>query len=129
VWNAARHDGSEVSKERYGRFFVHLLERGQRDFFGGDERPGQFAVLVNAKGFGRRNIDFGMMRSAGPVIELNYPERQYRTYVLSVGPLITFAWGVVSKFLDPGTVFKIRLAGGFDDAALLEDFTPDQVQV
>ena len=54
---------------------------------------------------------------------MNFPERQYRTYVMSVGVLITFAWNIVSNFLDPGTVFKIRLVKGFDDQSLLEDFT------
>jgi hypothetical protein len=76
VWNAARHNGEEISPERYTRYFVYLLENGQRDFFGGPENPGMFCVLVNAKGAGRKNLDFPMMKIAGPIIELNYPERQ-----------------------------------------------------
>lgn len=62
VWNAARHDGTTISPERYSRFFVQLLERGQRDFFGGAEKPGHFCILVNARGVGRKNLDFPMMK-------------------------------------------------------------------
>jgi len=75
VWNAARHDSS-LGAERYARFFVYLLESGQRRFFGGPERPGHFCVVLNAAGAGLRHLDFPMMRLAGPMIELNYPERQ-----------------------------------------------------
>jgi hypothetical protein len=115
-------------QKRYTRYFVYLLETGQRDFFGGAEKDGHFCVLLNAKGVGRRNLDFAMMKVAGPIIELNYPERQYRTFVLSVGTVITMAWRAVSNFLDPGTVFKIRLVGSFADRELLEDFTEEKVQ-
>lgn len=52
---------------------------------------------------------------------------RYRTYVVSVPTLVSFAWGIVANFLDPGTVFKIRLVGGFGDPALLDDFTTDKV--
>jgi len=41
---------------------VQLLERGQRDFFGGAEKPGHFCILVNARGVGRKNLDFPMMK-------------------------------------------------------------------
>lgn len=47
--------------------------------------------------------------------------------MVSVPTLVSFAWGIVANFLDPGTVFKIRLVGGFGDPALLDDFTTDKV--
>lgn len=53
---------------------------------------------------------------------------RYRTYVVNVGTVVTFAWRAVSTFLDPGTVVKIRLVGGFHDLALLDDFSPAQVR-
>ena len=42
--------------------------------------------------------------------------------------MITFAWRIVSTFLDPGTVFKIRLVNNFNDASLLEDFTAPRIR-
>jgi len=48
--------------------------------------------------------------------------------VVSVGTMITFAWRIVSTFLDPGTVFKIRLVDNFNDKALLEDFTAPRIR-
>jgi hypothetical protein len=72
VWNAARHNASGViPAERYTRYFVYLLETGARDFFGGSEKPGLFSIMLNAKGVGRRNIDFAMMKLAGPIIEVS----------------------------------------------------------
>jgi hypothetical protein len=61
-------------------------------------------------------------------LQLNFPERQYRTYVMSLGVIITFAWNIVSNFLDPGTVFKIRLVTGFGDPVLLQDFSAEQIK-
>ena len=112
-----------MSSERYARYFVHLLESGCEEFFGGPERAGTFTLVVNAKGVGWKNLDFATMKLAGPVVEGNYPERQFRTYVVSVGSLVTFAWRAVSNFLDPGTVFKIRLVDTFTATpTVLADF-------
>jgi hypothetical protein len=126
VWNAARHDGSQVSPERYGQFFVHLLDVGAAEHFGGVERAGAFTLVVNARGVGWKNLDFATMKLAGPVLERHFPERQYRTYVVSVGPLVTVAWRAVSSFLDPGTVFKIQLVDSLASTKgdLAFDFEP-----
>jgi len=88
---------------------VHLLDVGAVEYFGGIEKGGTFTLVVNARGVGWKNLDFATMKLAGPIVENNFPERQYRTYVVSSGTLVTIAWRAVSTFLDPGTVFKIKL--------------------
>ena len=128
VWNVARHDGSEVSPERYTKFFIYLLEVGARDFFGGAEKPGTFVIILNAAGIGPKNLDIAGGKYAGPILENHFPERQRRTYVVHVGRLIRFAWGIACNFLDPGTVYKICLLSGFHEQALLENFSPEQVR-
>jgi len=100
---------NQVSPERYAKYFVHLLDIGAAEYFGGIERAGTFTLVVNARGVGWKNLDFTTMKLAGPIVENNFPERQYRTYVVSSGTLVTVAWRAVSTFLDPGTVFKIKL--------------------
>jgi len=67
----------------------------------------------------------------GPTIEGNYPERQFRTYIVSVGSLVTFGWRVVSSFLDPGTTHKIQLVDSLaaPSPSLRADFTPAQLAV
>jgi hypothetical protein len=42
-------------------------------------QPGTFVVMANVKGVGRKNLDFALGKIAAPIIELNFPERQYRT--------------------------------------------------
>ena len=34
IINVARHEAMGVSAERYGRYFVHLIERGSAEYFG-----------------------------------------------------------------------------------------------
>ena len=47
--------------------------------------------------------------------------------MLPVGVIISFVWRVVSNFLDPGTVFKIRLVNDYDHPDCVSQFDEAQL--
>jgi len=118
VWRMMLHDQQFCAKDRMVRYFIYMLEKGIKL-----AHPVEtFVMVLDCRGMRKKNLDFHMVKLASPIIENNYPERQFATYVLPVGSLITLAWKVIAGFLDPGTAYKIRLVTGFQDPLLLDNF-------
>ena len=147
VWDGSRHkvalpstgDGTcgssantststtEPTPERYLRFFVYLLETGQRMYFGGPERPGTFCLVVKCKGMGRRNVNLAMARLCAPVLDKHYPNRLELVDGVALPSVVALAWRAASAFVDPATVRKVCLCRGFGAPVLRQHFSAAQV--
>jgi hypothetical protein len=41
-------------------------------------------MILDCRGLSAKNMDWKLLRMAAPILENNYPERQFATYVLPV---------------------------------------------
>ena len=61
-------------------------------------------------------------------MSLNYGGRLYKMFTLNAPGTIYFTWKIVSAFLDPVTVEKIKIAKTNTEKSIFDNIDPSQVE-
>lgn len=93
--------------------------------------PGQvqnWTVLYDLGGMGISQIPMSAIKGTTSRMSLNYGGRLYKMFTLNAPGTIYFTWKIVSAFLDPVTVEKIKIAKTNTEKSIFDNIDPSQVE-
>ena len=93
--------------------------------------PGQvenWIVIYDLGGMGVSDIPISAIKGSSQRISQNYGGRLYKMYVVNAPGTIYFTWKIVSAFLDPVTVDKIKINKTNTDKSMFDNIDPSQVE-
>jgi len=93
--------------------------------------PGQvenWTIIYDLGGMGISEIPMSAIKSSTGRMSANYGGRLFKMFVVNAPSSIYFAWKMVSAFLDPVTVDKIKISKTNTDKAMFDNIDPSQVE-
>jgi CRAL/TRIO domain len=57
----------------------------------------KFCMILDCRGLSAKNMDWKLLRMAAPILENNYPERQFATYVLPVVSSVLIVHAIITS--------------------------------
>lgn len=92
--------------------------------------PGQvenWIIIYELGGMGVTDIPMSAIKNSTAKISQNYGGRLFKMFVTNAPGTIYFTWKVVSAFLDPVTVEKIKISKNSTEKTMFENIDPSQV--
>jgi hypothetical protein len=118
-------DVKEIDKSTNATIFVH--EEIIRTMF----IPGQienWVVIYDLGGMGVTDIPISAIKGTTQKMSQNYGGRLFKMYVVNAPGTIYFTWKMVSAFLDPVTVEKIKISKTNTEKSMWDNIDPSQVE-
>ena len=69
------------------------------------------------------------IKSTSAKMGSNYGGRLYKMFTVNAPGTIYFTWKMISAFLDPGTVEKIKISKNNTEKSLFDNVDPSQVEL
>ena len=126
VFNATLFDVKDMETATLASIFVH--EEIIKNMF----IPGQvenWIVIYDLGGMGISDIPISAIKSSTQKMSQNYGGRLYKMFTVNAPGTIYFTWKMVSAFLDPVTVDKIKISKNNTEKAMLDVMDPSQFEV
>ena len=92
--------------------------------------PGQvenWVIIYDLGGMGVTDIPMSAIKASSQKMSQNYGGRLYKMFVVNAPGTIWFTWKVVSAFLDPITVDKIKISKTNTEKHIFDNIDPSQV--
>lgn len=125
VFNATLVDFKDVEVGVLATIYVH--EEIIKNMF----LPGQvenWNIIYDLGGMGVTEIPMSAIKSTTAKMSANYGGRLYKMFTVNAPGTIYFTWKVVSAFLDPVTVEKIKISKNNTEKSLFDNIDPSQVE-
>jgi hypothetical protein len=93
--------------------------------------PGQvenWTIIYELGGMGVTDIPMSAIKASTAKMSQNYGGRLYKMFVTNAPGTIYFTWKVVSAFLDPVTVEKIKISKNNTEKSMFDNIDPSQVE-
>lgn len=93
--------------------------------------PGQvenWVVIYDLGGMGVTDIPISAIKSSTQKMSQNYGGRLYKMFVVNAPGTIYFTWKLVSAFLDPVTVEKIKISKSNYEKSMIDCMDPSQFE-
>lgn len=82
----------------------------------------KFSVIIDMEGLNSRHLSMGTLNALKPrtvLEEKTWPETVKRLFLINTPRAFSAIWGIVSKFMNPGTIEKFQILGSSYQDALL----------
>lgn len=92
--------------------------------------PGQvenWIIIYELGGMGVTDIPISAIKASTAKMSQNYGGRLFKMFVTNAPGTIYFTWKVVSAFLDPVTVEKIKISKNNTEKSLFDNIDASQV--
>ncbi len=92
--------------------------------------PGQvenWTVIYDLGGMGVTEIPMSAIKGTTAKVSHNYGGKLYKMFTVNAPGTIYFTWKLVSAFLDPVTVEKIKISKTNTDKTIFDNIDPSQV--
>eukprot|EP00300_Choanocystis_sp_HF-7_P037545 c5372_g1_i1.p1 GENE.c5372_g1_i1~~c5372_g1_i1.p1 ORF type:complete len:324 (-),score=66.67 c5372_g1_i1:197-1060(-) len=123
IFRFRKHDVKQ-DHTLYVRELVYILEKGRKVL-----RFNKINIFLDVGGATRAQFSIDLVKVLVSTLQQNYPERVFRMYIYPVSTLERMIVNIVTKFMDPVTVKKMRLLTSSEYLKkLAEDFAPDQLE-
>lgn len=125
VFNATLFDVKDIEAATMATIYVH--EEIIRNMF----IPGQvenWVVIYDLGGMGITDIPISAIKGSTQKMSQNYGGRLYKMFVVNAPGTIYFTWKMVSAFLDPVTVEKIKISKTNSDKSMYDCMDPSQFE-
>jgi hypothetical protein len=125
VFNATLFDVKDIETATLATIFVH--EEVMAKMF----IPGQvenWIIIYDLGGMGVTDIPISAIKGSTQKMSQNYGGRLYKMFVVNAPGTIYFSWKMVSAFLDPVTVEKIKISKNNTDKTMFDNIDPSQVE-
>jgi len=96
------------------------------------DEGGKSITVIDVEGMGLSQLTgdvMGFIRAANAFYGKHFPEKAYRIFVINVPMLFSAVWKMVSPFIDPVTVQKVKIVRGKSNVtkALAADIDMDKI--
>ena len=125
VFNATLFDAKEIETATRTTIFVHE-QMIQYMFISGQVE--NWTVIYDLGGMGITDIPMSAIKGTTQKMSQNYGGRLYKMFVVNAPGTIYFTWKMVSAFLDPVTVEKIKISKTNTDKTMFDNIDPSQVE-
>ena len=125
VFNATLFDPKDIEGATLATIYVH------EEIIGKMFLPGQvenWVVIYDLGGMGVTDIPMSAIKGSSQKMSQNYGGRLYKMFVVNAPGTIYFTWKIVSAFLDPVTVDKIKISKTNTEKHLFDNIDPSQVE-